>query len=158
VRTVTVQVLPRGSRPPSSSARELLHVEGIPLGLPNEAHSRNCVDLASENDRQHLLGGLVQKRAERDLGRSMSVAPERTQAERRAFRAGGELCGEDDRDRCALREVENRFGEVSGRRVRPMHVLQRDDNRSFPRERFEPADVRLSDVIGVPRVVVFLDP
>ena len=45
-------------------------------------------------------------------------------------------------------EVENRLGELPRRRVRPVHVLERDDDRLLSRQRLEPADVRLPNLLG----------
>ncbi len=128
--------------------RELLEIEGVPLRLPHESHPRDGVDLALEDSRQHLLGCVVRQGAEGDLGGSVAVVAEGTQAKRRALRAGGELLGEHQCDRRTLGEVENRLGKLPRGGVRPVHVLERDDDRLLPRKRFQPADVRLPDPLG----------
>ena len=59
----------------------------------------------------------------------MAVVAERAHPKRRSLGAGDRLLGEDERDRRALGELEHGLGELARLRVRPVGVLERDDDR-----------------------------
>ena len=98
-------------------------------------------DVVSDHHRKQLLGCLVGERAKRQLRGPMRVVGQRTQSEIRPLGARDRLVGEHERQPGAIRQLEDRFGELPRRNVCPLDVLEHDDHGLFRRKRLEPAEV-----------------
>ena len=76
----------------------------------------------------------------------------------RPFGACDRLVGEHERQPGAIRQLEDRLGQLARRNIRPLDVLEHDDHGLFCRKRLEPAQVGPRDPAVLARICKVFGP
>ena len=113
-------------------SEQLLEVERVALGPRDDLVARRLVERPRAERREQLACRRGGKRVERDLGRAVRELGEDARAEPPSLRGRVAPQRRDEQERGAVGELEEVLGQLARRRVRPVQVLDREDDRRLP--------------------------
>ncbi len=123
-------------------ADELLDVQRVPLGLRDELVPDGLAEQSGRHDRiDQLARGVGGERSQRQLLGPVRELALRLRAEHPSLRSGIGAKGHGEHHGRPVGEVQEALGQLAGRPVRPVQVVQCQDERALGRHRLDPGQV-----------------